>query len=51
MVPELPGGACQAYVSSSVSEFSIHNRSSHYTIGKNVLMGVGVNGGVGLNQM
>ena len=24
MVPELPGGDCQAYVSGSVSEFSLH---------------------------
>ena len=45
MVPELPGGDCQAYVSGSVSE-------SHYTFEKNVLMSVGVNGGGGgLNQM
>ena len=44
MVPELPGGDCQAYVSGSVSEFSLH-------ILENVLNECRGEWGVGLYQM
>ena len=45
MEPELPRGDCQAYVSGSVCEFLTK------TVGENVLMSVGVNGGWAISDV